>query len=215
MLRCFRGTCFYVFLQNSTTISLLLRYLDLSVGAYEVLEVQCPHGTPAPVPAAPSPRPPSTTGVSPPVVPNPKVLCSSHQMAVELPAGAISGIYVKGLCVNMLAVHVWLPSSLRELERCRTGPRWHPAGWGWGRWGLWVWFWLGNTSAGSVCPDRHQRKPGQTPGCPEGLWLLRKEKQTWQNSAEIPVAPALSHERAGKDLGFGFFYLCVVHLCNM
>ncbi|XP_056892799.1 uncharacterized protein LOC130527965 isoform X3 [Takifugu flavidus] len=88
--------------KNSTTISLLLRYLDLSVGAYEVLEVQCPHGTPAPVPAAPSPRPPSTTGVSPPVVPNPKVLCSSHQMAVELPAGAISGIYVKDIKGNQV-----------------------------------------------------------------------------------------------------------------
>lgn len=114
------GAFFYVFLQNSTTISLLLRYLDLSVGAYKVLDLQCPHGTPAPVTGAPSPRPPSTPDLSPPVVPNPKVFCSSHQMAVELPAGAISGIYVKGLCVNMLGVHVqrhiWLPSSLHRLN---------------------------------------------------------------------------------------------------
>lgn len=71
--------------------------------------------------------------------------------------------------------------------------------------------WRAVTAAGSikradvsVSSNRHQRKPDQTPGCPGALWVLRKEKQTWQTPAEIPVAPALSHACAGKDLGFGF-----------
>lgn len=41
-------------------------------------------------------------------------------MTVEFPAGAISGIYVKGLCVNMLSVyvqqHIWWLSTLHELK---------------------------------------------------------------------------------------------------
>lgn len=105
-----QGTLLHVFLQNSTTISLLLRYLDLSVGAFQVLDLQCPHGT-----AAPATGPPSTPDLGPPGVPGPKVLCSSHQMAVELPAGAVSGIYVKGVWGNVPGVHVhvhtWLPPS--------------------------------------------------------------------------------------------------------
>lgn len=132
----YAGSCllFYVFLQNSTTLSLHLRYWDLSIGQYKVLELQCPHQTaretPAPVTVALLPTPPSTTHVSPPVVPKPKVLCSSHHMTVEIPTAAISAIYVKGLCLNMLSVyvqgHIWLPSALLELNfnNVVQGPCW-------------------------------------------------------------------------------------------
>lgn len=133
------------------------------MGAYRVLDLQCPqtaHGTPAPVTVAASPRPPSATRVSSPAVPRPKVLCSSHQMAVELPAGAISGIYVKGLCVNVLGVyvqrHIWLPSSLHELKfnTVVRGPRRPPGEWGWGKYRPWFLLWLGNISA---LPGRAQK----------------------------------------------------------
>lgn len=120
------------------------------MGEYRDLDLRCPHQTaretPAPVTVAVSPRPPSTIHVSPPVVPMPKVLCSSKQMTVEFPAGAISGIYVKGLCVNMLDVyvqrHIWWLSSLHELKfnNVIQGPRWHPVGWGWGKYRLWFLF---------------------------------------------------------------------------
>lgn len=75
------------------------------MGQYEVLELHCPHQTapetPAPVTVAVLHTLPSTTRVSPPVVLKPKVLCSPHQMTVEIPTGAIYAIYVKGLCINM------------------------------------------------------------------------------------------------------------------
>lgn len=51
-------------------------------------------------------------------------------MTVELPTGAISEIYVKGLCINMLAVfaqgRIWLPSALHELNfnNVVQGPLW-------------------------------------------------------------------------------------------
>lgn len=94
------------------------------MGQYKVLELQCPHQTaretPAPVTVAVLPTTPSTTHVSPPVVLKPKILCSSHQMTVEIPTGVISAIYVKGLCINMLGIyvqgHIWLPSALHDLN---------------------------------------------------------------------------------------------------
>lgn len=49
-----------------------------------------------------------------------------------------------------------------------------------------------------MCFYRHQRKPDKISGCPKRLWVLCKEKQTWQNSDEIPIAFALSNECAGK-----------------
>lgn len=113
------------------------------MGQYEVLELQCPHQTaqepPAPVTVAVLPTLPSTTHVSPPVVLRPKVLCSSHQMTVEIPTGAISAIYVKGLCIHTLGVYVqgriWLPSALHELNfnNVVQGPCWcsvEMGGWG-------------------------------------------------------------------------------------
>lgn len=62
---------------------------------------------------------------------------------------------------------------------------------------------------------RHQRKPDKTPGCRKGLWVLFKEKQTWQNSVEIPVAFALSHECSGKVLLFFFNNCELVQLLNV
>lgn len=79
------------------------------MGQYNVLELLCPHKTacesPPPVTVAVLPTFPGTTRVSPPVL-KPKVLCSTHQMTVEIPTGAIYAIYVKGLCINMLGVYV-------------------------------------------------------------------------------------------------------------
>lgn len=105
------------------------------MGQYKVLELQCPcqsaRETPAPVTVTVLPTPPSTTHVTPPVVRESKVLCSSHQMTVEIPTGAISAVYVKGLCINMLGIqyvqgHIWLPSVLHELNfnDVEQGPCW-------------------------------------------------------------------------------------------
>lgn len=127
------------------------------MGQYKVLELQCPHQTaretPAPVTVAVLPTPPSTTHVSPPVVLKPKVLCSSHQMTVEIPTGAISAIYVKGLCINMLGVYVQgricLPSALHELNfnNVVQGRCWCSVEWGrWGKYRMWILFRLGNVS---------------------------------------------------------------------
>ncbi|KAG7238422.1 hypothetical protein INR49_030929 [Caranx melampygus] len=83
-------------IQTPTTISLPIRFWDLSTAQYRTLELQCPfystHETPAPVTPPVPPTPPSTT-LSP--VLKPRVICSSHQMTVELPPGSISGILLK------------------------------------------------------------------------------------------------------------------------
>eukprot|EP00064_Thunnus_orientalis_P013122 superscaffoldBa00002096_g13159 len=77
--------------RTPTTISLPLRFWDLSMGEYRTLDLQCPYqSTPEilpPVTPSVSPTPPSTTKgqISTSVVPKAKVLCSSHQMTVELP----------------------------------------------------------------------------------------------------------------------------------
>lgn len=92
-------------LQTPTTISLPLRFWDLSMAQYRILDLQCSYQmtpeTPAPVTPSVSPTPPSTTkgNANPPVVPKPRVICSSDLMIVELASGPISGIVVKGVCV--------------------------------------------------------------------------------------------------------------------
>lgn len=118
------------------------------MGQYEVLELQCPRQTaqepPAPVTVAVLPTLPSTAHVNPPVVLKPKVLCSSHQMTVEIPTGAISAVYVKGLCINTLGVYVqgriWLPSALHELKfnNVVQGPCWCSVEMGAGEYRMWI-----------------------------------------------------------------------------
>ncbi|XP_035856146.1 uncharacterized protein LOC116040565 isoform X1 [Sander lucioperca] len=94
--------------RTPTTISLALRFWDLSMAQYRTLDLQCPYQTtpetPAPVTPSVSPTPPSTTKakVSLSVVPKPKVFCTSHQMTVELPSGPISGIVVKDIKGNQM-----------------------------------------------------------------------------------------------------------------
>ncbi|XP_063740510.1 uncharacterized protein LOC134865052 [Eleginops maclovinus] len=91
--------------QTPTTISLPLMFWDLSMGQYRTLDLQCPYQTAPPAVVTPLvfPTPPSTAKVSPlPVVPKPKVFCSSHEMAVELASGPISGIYVKDIKGNQM-----------------------------------------------------------------------------------------------------------------
>ncbi|XP_036969297.1 uncharacterized protein LOC119027879 isoform X2 [Acanthopagrus latus] len=94
--------------RTPTTVSLPLRFWDLSIAQYRTLDLQCPHQatpmTPAPVTPPVFPTPPwSTMGKSIlPDVPKPKVLCSSDQMTVELPSGPISGIFVKDIKGNQM-----------------------------------------------------------------------------------------------------------------
>ncbi|KAL6110121.1 uncharacterized protein ACO6RY_19267 [Pungitius sinensis] len=95
----------YSQLLTPTTVSLLLRFWDLSVGQYRSLELRCPyqpaHDTP--VPATP-PLSPSNGNVGATVVPKPKVLCSSHQMTVELPSSSVSGIVIKDIKGNQMSL---------------------------------------------------------------------------------------------------------------
>lgn len=68
------------------------------------MDLQCPDTQTGPETAEPViptvlPTPPSTTGrevYQEPIVPKPSVFCSLHQMNVELPAGPISEIVLKG-----------------------------------------------------------------------------------------------------------------------
>ncbi|XP_068178402.1 uncharacterized protein [Antennarius striatus] len=87
--------------QPTTTLSLLVRYWDLPMGQYRTLDLQCSFETTpeTPVPTTTTMLPPSTTKakVSPTVVPEVKVFCSSHQMTMELPQGPISGIVFKDI----------------------------------------------------------------------------------------------------------------------
>ncbi|XP_042340312.1 uncharacterized protein LOC121941554 [Plectropomus leopardus] len=88
--------------RTPSTMSLPLRFWDLSIAQYRTLDLQCPYQTapetPAPVTPSVSPIPPSTTtSKASPLVPKPRVICSSHQMVVELPSGPISGIFVKDI----------------------------------------------------------------------------------------------------------------------
>lgn len=70
--------------------------------------MQCPDAQTGPEIAEPvtstvSPTPPSTTRsevYQEPVVPKPSVYCSLHQMNVELPAGPISELVLKGGYLN-------------------------------------------------------------------------------------------------------------------
>ncbi|XP_037621794.1 uncharacterized protein LOC119485994 [Sebastes umbrosus] len=90
------------------TISLPLRFWDLSMAQYRDLDLQCAYQTtpetPAPVTPPVSTTTPSTTEgtVSPTVVPKPKVFCTSHQMTVELPSGPSSAIVVKDIKGNQM-----------------------------------------------------------------------------------------------------------------
>ncbi|XP_054460789.1 uncharacterized protein LOC129096134 [Anoplopoma fimbria] len=92
--------------QTPTTVSLPLRFWDVSVAQYRSLDPQCPYQTPTPVTPTVSPTPPSTTkgkgGHT--VVPTPKVFCSSHQMTVELPSGPFSGIVIKDIKGNQMTL---------------------------------------------------------------------------------------------------------------
>ncbi|XP_044045979.1 uncharacterized protein LOC122873393 [Siniperca chuatsi] len=90
--------------RTPTTISLPVRFWDLSMAQYRTLDLQCPYPTTLETPATVSPTPPSTTKgkISPSVVPKPEVFCSSQQMTVELPPGPISGIVVKDIKGNQM-----------------------------------------------------------------------------------------------------------------
>ncbi|XP_068583428.1 uncharacterized protein [Cebidichthys violaceus] len=97
-------------LLTPTTVSLLLRFWDLSVVQYRSLDLRCPYQTTpeTPVPSTPpvSPTPPSSTKdkVGPAVVPKRKVFCSSHQMTLELPSGPLSGIVFKDIKGNQMSL---------------------------------------------------------------------------------------------------------------
>ncbi|XP_032399097.1 uncharacterized protein LOC116706396 [Etheostoma spectabile] len=88
------------------TISLALRFWDLSMAQYKTLDLQCPYETTpetsAPVTPAAYPTSPRTAKSSLSVVPKPKVFCTSHQMNVELPSGPISGIVVEDIKGNQM-----------------------------------------------------------------------------------------------------------------
>ncbi|XP_058496397.1 uncharacterized protein si:ch73-90k17.1 isoform X1 [Solea solea] len=88
-----------------TTISLPLRFWDLSKAQYRTLEPQCPYEgaseTPTVVTPTVPPAPPSTTV---PADPKPRVICSSHQMTVKLPSGPISGILLKDVKENQISL---------------------------------------------------------------------------------------------------------------
>ncbi|XP_028284898.1 mucin-2-like [Parambassis ranga] len=90
-------------LQTPTTISLPVRFWDVSMAQYRTLDLQCPYQSTTESPATVTPpastTPPSTTKAktSSPVDTKTKVICSTHQMTVELPAGPISGIVVKDI----------------------------------------------------------------------------------------------------------------------
>ncbi|XP_040043635.2 uncharacterized protein LOC120825854 [Gasterosteus aculeatus] len=94
----------YSQLLTPSTVSLLLRFWDLSVGQYRSLELRCPYrpARETPVPATP-PLPPTTHHAGP-TVPKPKVLCSSHQMTVELPSSSVSGIVFKDIKGNQMGL---------------------------------------------------------------------------------------------------------------
>ncbi|XP_019939264.2 uncharacterized protein [Paralichthys olivaceus] len=81
-----------------TTISLPLRFWDLSMAQYQTLEPQCPYES-TPVTHAPVTSPVSTIAPSttPSPVQKPKVSCSPHHMNVKLPSGPISGILLKDM----------------------------------------------------------------------------------------------------------------------
>lgn len=101
---------FELSLQTPTTLP--LRFWDLSMSQYRMFDLECPAQTtpetPAPVTPSVSPTPPSTTRgkVSPPVIPKPKLICSSHKMTVELPAGPVSEIIVKGGCLWLYQLYM-------------------------------------------------------------------------------------------------------------
>nr|XP_020503346.1 uncharacterized protein LOC109994381 [Labrus bergylta] len=93
--------------RTPTTISLTLRFWDLSLAQYRTVDLQCQYET-IPVTPAPSPSPtptlPKTTKRKPhsPDVPKPEVVCHSDQMNVELPSGPISKIIVKDIQGNQM-----------------------------------------------------------------------------------------------------------------
>lgn len=75
----------------------------MSIAQYRTLDVHCPQQTIIPPPFSPSvsPAPPGTSGAM-----NPKVFCSSHHMSVELPAGPISEIVLKGMSGLFRGIYV-------------------------------------------------------------------------------------------------------------
>lgn len=96
-------------LQTPTTISLPLRFWDLSVAQYRTVEPRCTYEGVPEIPTPPSqsvsPSPPSVINgpIVPSVLSTPKVSCSSHQMTLELPSGPISEIVVKGRALRVNA----------------------------------------------------------------------------------------------------------------
>ena len=87
--------------QSPMTLTLSLRYLDVKLNKYRVLELQCPNPSALdthslPVPATSSTVLPQTIHLARPKF---RLLCSTHHMRVELPPGPISGIVVMGKCV--------------------------------------------------------------------------------------------------------------------
>ncbi|KAM7009343.1 zona pellucida sperm-binding protein 4 [Tautogolabrus adspersus] len=94
--------------RTPTSISLPLRFWDLSLAQYRTVDLQCQYET-IPVTPAPSPSPtlPDTTKSKPrpPYVPKPEVFCYSDQMNVELPSGPISEIIVKDIKGNQMNLH--------------------------------------------------------------------------------------------------------------
>lgn len=101
-------------LQGQSTPSLPLRFWDQLLKQYRTLDLQCPDSqndpkTPEPVIPTVSQSPPSTTrreAYQEPVVPTPSVFCSLHQMNVELPAGPISEVVLKGGCLPFRKIYI-------------------------------------------------------------------------------------------------------------
>lgn len=99
--------------QGQSTQILPLRFLDQSLKQNRTWNLQCPYSpnvpvTPEPVIPTVSQPPPSTTGSEAhqdPVVPTPSVYCSLHQMNVELPAGPISEVVLKGGCLPFTKIY--------------------------------------------------------------------------------------------------------------
>ncbi|XP_062304608.1 uncharacterized protein LOC134008999 isoform X2 [Osmerus eperlanus] len=79
------------------TLTLSLRYLDVKLNKYRILELQCPNPSALDTHSLPMPAT-SRTVVPQPSLPAPpkfRLFCSTHHMRVELPPGPISGIVVK------------------------------------------------------------------------------------------------------------------------
>lgn len=97
------------YFQGQSTSSLPLRFWDQSLKQYKTLDLQCTNSengpkTPEPVVPTVSQSPPSTTWSEAYQEP-PSVFCSSHEMNVELPAGPISEVVLKGGCLPLRKIY--------------------------------------------------------------------------------------------------------------